>query len=254
MGALVVTVLIPVRNPHVGYLKEALQSLVAQSNENWEAIVIADSDDASLDALELGDPRFRRILNEGERLSGALNSGMRAARASFATILLGDDRLEPSAVEVLADALAAHPTIDFFHSSVRCIDGDGGPVGKVYRSQPARTQKDFLNHVVKHLMCWRIAKSVEIGGIDANLGLHGADDFDFPWSMWEAGATFRNLPETLYVYRIHTNHFRLTTHIPRSVQVAELEKIFRKHRLPEEVIRRELEIRTRGYLSQALFD
>ena len=61
------------------------------------------------------------------------------------------------------------------------------------------------------------------------------------------------IPECLYYYRDHREHFRLTTHVPLDRQVSELRKIWTKHGLTDGEIESQIERRTRGYLQQALF-
>ena len=97
------------------------------------------------------------------------------------------------------------------------------------------------------------AISFKYGGIDENLGAHGADDYDFPWCMAEAGYKFRAIDECLYYYRDHRNHIRLTTHVPLDKQIFELKKIFNKHEMTDELINRQIYLRSQGYLKQALF-
>jgi hypothetical protein len=89
--------------------------------------------------------------------------------------------------------------------------------------------------------------------MDESLGPHGADDYDFPWRMAEAGCAFRPVPDCLYAFRDHRSHDRLTTHVPLDAQVAELRRILRKHRVPEAEIERQVARRRAGYLRQALY-
>jgi hypothetical protein len=146
------------------------------------------------------------------------------------TLLLGDDAFAPTAIEVLQHAIRTHPDIDFFHSSRRFIDGEGRAISSVYESRPHFDREDFLHgSPVKHLLCWRREKALAIGGVDESLTTSGPDDYDFPWSMFDHGATFRALPECLYIYRNHCDGFRTTTHHPRSVRLLGVRKILRKH-------------------------
>jgi hypothetical protein len=81
----------------------------------------------------------------------------------------------------------------------------------------------------------------------------GPDDFDFPWTMAEHGARFHAVPEALYLARDHREGFRLTTHVPRSVQERELRRIFRKHGLPRAAARRRIAKARETYLRQCLY-
>jgi hypothetical protein len=81
----------------------------------------------------------------------------------------------------------------------------------------------------------------------------GPDDLDFTWTMAEHGATFGAVDECLYLYRDHRAHFRLTTHLPRSVHRRELARIYRKHGLPRKQAKRRIRTATKSHLRQCLY-
>jgi len=81
----------------------------------------------------------------------------------------------------------------------------------------------------------------------------GPDDYDFPWSMAEAGAVFKAVTECLYLYREHRDCYRLTTHLPLSVHKREIERIMRKHGASRSDIRKRVAIAKRTYLRQCLY-
>jgi glycosyltransferase involved in cell wall biosynthesis len=253
-----VTLLLPCWRPDWSFLREAVASVLGQTSPLWELLICCEAgeDEAvrqQVTAWTGADRRVAILVNERKLLSGALNTGMRRAATEFVAILLGDDLLAPEAVAVLGRNILDHPRCDFFHSSRRIIDENGENISPVYPARESFALEEFKRwSPVKHMLCFRREKALEIGGIDENLGLHGADDYDFPWCMAEAGCVFRAVPECLYLYRDHHQHFRLTTHVPLTVQLQELEKIWRKHGMTEEEIRIQSTIRTSGYLRQAL--
>jgi glycosyltransferase involved in cell wall biosynthesis len=253
----VVTVLLPVKHFQEGYLREAVDSVLDQTSTAWRLIVITERSEVRLlaELLEdsLADPRIDLVINEGRRLAGALNTGMRHAVTDFVAILLGDDLWEPEAVEVLGRWMAAAPEADFFHSSRRYIDGEGRPISGVLASRASVHLEDFAAFTpVKHLLCWRKDQALLLGGMDESLEW-APDDFDFPWTMAEHGARFVAIPECLYVYRDHREGYRLTTHLPRGRQVKVLARVLRKHGLDRAAIRRRVGEARRSYLRQALY-
>src|SRR5262245_19804644 len=100
-----VTALLPVRDYHPDFLRDAVRSLELQTMPSWRALVIEEPDRRSgIEAMlrpVLCDRRFRMIDNEGRRLAGAFNTGMRHAETDFVAILLGDDMWAVDAVAVL---------------------------------------------------------------------------------------------------------------------------------------------------------
>jgi glycosyltransferase involved in cell wall biosynthesis len=256
-----VTVLVACRNAHSGFLELALESVFGQSSGSWRLLVIDHASDrpetmAVLRALEdQQDPRVRVIRSDARYLTGALNAGLHAATTPFVCVLHGDDLLDERALAALNDAIAARPEVDYFYSARRFIDELGRPISGVYPAAEEVSVADFVAKCpVKGLHCWRVAAALEIGGMDEELGLHGADDWDFPWLMAEAGFRFAAIPHCLYLYRDHREHERLTTHVPLDVQVEHVRRILAKHGLDESAIDAQVELRRQDYLRQALFE
>ena len=253
-----VTALLPVKEYHEGYLREAVDCMHAQSSADWELLVIGDetnhSELAGFLSSDLRDPRVSLITREGRRLAGALNTGMRVARTEFVAILLGDDLWTPDAVRVLGDAIRDFPAADFFHTARKIVDDDGRPISPVYPPTPDVSAADFeTGSPVKHLMCWRRELALSVGGLDESLPPIGTDDFDFPWTMADHGARFQPLPECLYFHRDHRAGYRLTTHLPLSDCLRGLRRIMRKHGQSRVTTERRVFRARRTYLKQCLY-
>jgi glycosyltransferase involved in cell wall biosynthesis len=252
-----VTALLPVYRYHAPFLAAAAASMLAQTSSSWRLLVIYDGAVPGVRAAlgdAAADERVRIVRNEGRKLSGALNTGMRQATTEFTGILLGDDLWEPHAVAVLESAIERFPDVDFFHSARRCVDGDGSSISGVRAARAGFTTDDFVaGSPVKHLLCWRRELGLAIGGLDESLECVGPDDYDFPWSMAEASARFMPIQECLYVYRDHRDSFRLTTHVPLSVHVREMRRIRRKHGVDEERIEAIVAAAQEGFLRQCLY-
>jgi glycosyltransferase involved in cell wall biosynthesis len=253
-----VTALIPLKNYHPVFLKGALESVVNQSCPYWHLLIIAEKQDydrfRKLLERELANSRIAMILNEGRKLAGALNTGMRHAGTDFVAILLADDMWSTDAVLTLNTYIDAFPDIDFFHSSRRYIDGNDRPISSVYVSRQSFSIDDFkLSSPVKHLLCWRKEKALSFGGMDESLNSVGPDDYDFPWCMAERGAKFMAIQECLYFYRDHRDCYRLTTHLPLRLHKREIKRIMRKHRVDEASIRLKVSLAEATYLRECLY-
>ena len=237
-----ITVLMPLKNYHLQFLKRSIASVQGQSSPLWRLLIIVEKQD--LDSFgkilreELLDSRITIIQNEGRKLSGAFNTGMRHAQTTFVAILLADDMWSSDAVQTLSDYILRFETVDFFHSSRIVIDEKDRFISPVMPSKKRFRIADFgASSPVKHLLCWRREKALSFGGMDESLNSVGPDDFDFPWTMAEQGAIFMAVKECLYQYRSHFQCFRLTTHLPLDVHIGELRRIMTKHGLKEPDIR-----------------
>jgi glycosyltransferase involved in cell wall biosynthesis len=254
----VVTALMPVKAYRADYLHAAVRSMGGQTCPDWRLLVIVEKGDreplAEVLAGHLADPRIELIVNQGRRLAGAFNTGTRRAETDWVAILFGDDLWAPEAVEILARNIASSPGTDFFHSSRRIIDEEGRPISSIHRSRPTVSLDDFgASSPVKHLLCWNRERGLAVGGMDESLNSVGVDDFDFPWSMAEHGATFTAIPDCLYIYRDHREFFRLTTHLPRSHHRREITRIMRKHGVSRATIAAAVVAAQQTYLRQCLY-
>jgi len=229
-----ITVLMPLRHHHADYLRRSIGSVTGQTSRAWRLLVIVEESDLAtferLLARPLEDPGIALVVNRGRKLAGAINTGMRRADTVFVALLFADDMWSTDAVEVLTAHIAAHPDVDFFHSSRVVIDERDVAISPIGYSRDTWRLEDFpRGSPVKHLLCWRRDKALAIGGLDESLNSVGPDDYDFPWRMAESGAAFMAIRECLYYYRNHCDCYRLTTHLPRSVHEREVRRILKKH-------------------------
>ena len=248
----------PVKEFHEAYLDRALASMLGQTSPDWRLLVIVEEQqtDELAEALAsaLADERVQLVVNEGRLLAGAINTGMRHARTDYVAILLGDDMWAPEAVAVLTASIERSPDVDFFHSSRVIVDGEDRPISPIYPARESFTLEDFVRaSPVKHILCWRRAAGLGIGGLDESSNSVGPDDYDFPWSMAEAGFRFEAVPECLYFYRDHRDSYRLTTHLPLSTHTRELRRMLRKHGVGRLETERAVVRARAGYLRQCLY-
>lgn len=253
-----ITILMPVRAYNPEYLEEAIGSILGQTCGDWQLVIIVAPNDLGTFNATCGelltDPRISVVPNDGRKLAGKFNTGMRHARNRFASAIFADDLWTDCAVEVLLRYINEHPDVDLLHSARRFIDDYGRFISGVYPSSASVTSADFLEEApVKHLLCWRVEKALSFGGMDESLNSIGVDDFDFPWTMADQGARFLQVTECLYLARDHRTYFRLTTHVPRSVQIHELRRIMGKHGASRRLIRRRVKRARESYLRQCLY-
>lgn len=112
------------------HLPEALDSVLAQSYQDWECVII---DDASpdkcgeiADEYAARDDRFRVIHNkENQYLAGALNTGIEKSRGKYILPLDADNMLPLNTLKILADSLATDRTRHIAYGNVEFLDPDG---------------------------------------------------------------------------------------------------------------------------------
>ena len=189
------------------YFREAFDSLLQQTCEDWEAVVIDDcSTDNSREIIKCligNDPRFRYYENPAN--IGYQKTILRAIALSKAAVfgrLDPDDTLTPKAVE---SSLAAHrknPQAGLVYSDLNQCDSDLRIIS-VHRSQavPDLDEK-YLNLQGEIAPFCTFKKSIyeRTSGIDAYLRC--AEDKDIYMKMCETAPAVY-VPQVLYNYRHH---------------------------------------------------
>ncbi|GEJ58169.1 glycosyltransferase family 2 protein [Anaeromyxobacter diazotrophicus] len=109
-------------------LREALQSIFAQTHQDWELLLVDDgSRDGSLAlARAVDDPRVR-VLSDGVNRGVVyrLNQMAELARAPYLCRLDDDDLMHPRRIEAQVAYLEAHPDVDVVSSPLISIDEAG---------------------------------------------------------------------------------------------------------------------------------
>lgn len=107
-----VSVLIPTYNSG-SYLRPALNSILCQSYQHLEIIIIDDgSTDGSLDSIsDIVDTRIKIIRQKNSGKAAAINKAFDVMRGDYWMIQDGDDLSYPDRVNVLLNHLILHPNL-----------------------------------------------------------------------------------------------------------------------------------------------
>ncbi len=185
-------------------LSEALASLQAQTEPDWEALLI---DDASRDgSVELAqraaaqDSRLRVIHYPQSRTRGAAasrNLGMDAARGDYLALLDADDRWLPGKLAAQARAFARGADIVF--TSYRRIDPAGRDLGLVHAPAHVAWSDALAGNPIGALTgAWRRDRFA--GARMPLRRIH--EDYAFWLDLLRSGAVAEGLPEVLAEYRV----------------------------------------------------
>ncbi|MDF1629714.1 MAG: glycosyltransferase family 2 protein [Alcanivoracaceae bacterium] len=127
-----VSVITPVFNGEF-YIDSAIQSVIAQTLQGWELIVVndgsCDGTAAILDGLD--DPRIRVVHQANGGVSSARNVGLELAQGEYVTFLDADDCLPPDALRVRSAFLDEHPKVDIVNGSVNVMSA--GKLIRIYK-------------------------------------------------------------------------------------------------------------------------
>ncbi|HEX3704843.1 MAG TPA: glycosyltransferase [Vicinamibacterales bacterium] len=206
-GGPVVSIVVPVFEPHEVYFRQAIESVLNQSFSDLELIVVEDpSRSSGRDLLGgLRDSRMRHIVNrERTSLSQQHNRGLSEARGAFICRFDADDICEPERVERELAFLRANPRVDVVGSCLTIIDDQSRVVGErrypIEHEAIVATLRRY-NSIANSTVMFRREVYERFGGWrDSDLP---AQDYEWYSRLGAAGARFANLPEPLVRYRIH---------------------------------------------------
>lgn len=205
------SVLVPTYN-QAQFLPAALDSLLAQTDRDWEALVVNDgSTDGTREVMARYADRDRRIrcfhqANGG--VAAALDRGLDEARGDWLCWLSSDDLFLPEKLSVHRQAIEADPSVRFLHTNFQVLLEESGrivPSGvnpATFIPPPAEQVIRFLhvNYVNGISVAVHRAVFDRVGGFDGEYRC--GQDFD----LWlRASARFRSrfVDRATCVTRVH---------------------------------------------------
>jgi glycosyltransferase involved in cell wall biosynthesis len=200
-----VTVVIPAYN-HADYLREAIDSVLAQTYRDFEILVVDDgSTDHTPDVVPQNHLHIRYLRQENRGLSAARNSGIAAAKGRIISILDADDRFEPAFLETLVRFLEETPGADAVYCGYRYVDQENSelPYSSARTVPPSRLFQTLIygNFMVPACMVAYKTCYDKAGPFDASLT--ASEDWDM-WLRFAKLFTVYGIPEKLVRYRIVT--------------------------------------------------
>ncbi len=203
-------------------LAEAMASVIAQSVDDWELVVVDDAGPEPADDLvaAYGDPRIRYVRHpENLGMTRNWNACLDLARAGLVTLLHQDDRLLPTYAERVVAAARAHPGAAAYFTDVRVIGPDGEPAttaADLAKKLARRPRHDYslagdggLAAIISnnYIYCPSLCLNREVIGPEPfDVRWRMVQDLDFTTRQLLAGRTLMCVREVLFDYRRHTGN------------------------------------------------
>ena len=199
-----IAILTPVYNTNPALLTKAIESVVQQSYQNWELILVDDGSataDAGLvmDRFAALDKRIRAIRHETNRgIAAASNTALAAASGAYIALLDHDDELDRDALFHMADAIDENPEAGIFYSDEDHIDEAGRRSDPFFKPDWSPDLILSENYVC-HFMVFRAALGREVGGFRSEVDT--AQDYDILLRMSRRAGRIVHVPRILYHWR-----------------------------------------------------
>lgn len=215
---LLVSVIIPVYQVSA-YVERCLQSVMNQTNQNIECILVDDySTDDSVDKCERlissynGPIKFQILHHERNRgLSAARNTGTDAASGDYIYYLDSDDEITLDCLERLLAIVVCHPDAEMVVGNYKRIE-DGEVILNIYKQQVSEyhSNEEIFSEFKKHdlpVVAWNKLIKRSFLKQYAISFIEGIVWEDTPWSFF----VYKNL-SNLFVCNQVTYHYYIRPH------------------------------------------
>ena len=199
-----VSILMPVYNV-APYLREAMDSILAQTFQDFELIVLDDcSPDNSAEILDTyTDERIVRYRGEKNMgLSNVLNVGMQLARGEFIARMDSDDLSTHERLAVQVAYLEAHPEVDICSCGMQLFGAKQETWVRETNVEDVKITALFHSPILHASSMWR-REAFERVGLRFLQEMVPAEDYDMWTRAMAAGLRLVNIPQVMYLYRIH---------------------------------------------------
>jgi len=220
-----VSVVIPCFN-HGEYLNEAVDSVLAQTFEDFEIIIVNDgsTDEQTNKVLaEYNRPKTRVIHTANHGLATARNTAIGEARGDYILPLDADDKIGPRYMERAVEVLDRDKQVGI----VYCEAETFGEISVKCELPPFSFPEFLLTSMFFCSAFFRMEDYRKTKGYNPNM-IYGGEDYDFWLSIFELGRTVHRLPETMFYYRQRSDS--MVHRMTREQRIAAMVQRFENHR------------------------
>lgn len=219
-----VSVIIPCYN-HGRYLNEAIDSVEAQTFDDFEIVIVDDgsTDAFTIDLLKGYHREKTRVLQTANMgLAAARNNGIAAAVGQYILPLDADDRIEPTYLQQAVAVLDRDPQVAIVYCRARLF----GAVESEWLLPEYTLERMLLDNVIFCSAVFRRSDWTAIGGYDPGM-VYGWEDYDFWLGIIERGGQVVRIPEILFCYRVASDSMVRSREKWQKVEM--FSRIFRRH-------------------------
>ncbi len=183
------------------YLGEALQSVIDQSYQDWECIIVDDgSPDKTAQIAKVWiakDSRFKYRYKDNGGIASARNFGINQAKAEFILALDADDKIANDYLELAINEFQKDPSLKVVYARAEKFGEESG----LWYLPPFNISKLGLYNMIFCSALYRKADWQRVGGYDVNMVL-GLEDWEFWIALLKNGGNVCQLNKIGFYYRI----------------------------------------------------
>ncbi|MCC8105434.1 MAG: glycosyltransferase family 2 protein [Clostridiales bacterium] len=203
-----VSIVVPLYNTPIGFLKEMIASVRLQSYENWELVLADGSDDkhsevqSVCEKLMQEDGRIRyKKLSENLGISGNTNACLDMASGDYIALLDHDDFLHPSALFETVKAVCEHGADYVYTDEAAFLDDNIFDVSIRHCKPDFAIDNLRANNYICHFSMFRAGLLEKAGRFRTEYD--GSQDFDMILRLTEQAKKVFHVRKILYFWRSH---------------------------------------------------
>ena len=204
------------------YIKETIESVIEQTYQDWEMIVVDDgSSDNSLAVIDSyckKDSRIKLFTHENninKGLKDTLLLGLEKAQGDWVVFLESDDYISPDYLEKKLSVIEKHPDVNIIINDVNLLGEHSKTLTKHFKqinkalkkdNQPVDLSRPLMkkNHIVTFSIV--MMKKILLENIDFECPIKPLLDY-YIWAQIARNNKFYYIDEKLTTWRIHNDSY-----------------------------------------------
>lgn len=182
------------------FLNEAIDSVLSQTYDNIEIIVVNDGSTDSITNELLKNyrrPKTKVITTKNQGLAEARNTAITAATGEYILPLDADDKIAPTYCEKALKIISQDNRLGIVHGETRYF----GERDELRSDPPFSLEAILKKNIILCSSMFRRTDWEEVGGYNSNMK-YGGEDWDFWLSILELEKEVYKIPEVMFYYRI----------------------------------------------------
>ena len=221
------SVIVPCYNQAI-YLEECLQSVLDQTYQNWECIIVNDGSPDNTEEIAVQycdkDKRFKYLKKQNGGLSSARNVGINISSGIYILPLDADDKISNGYCTEALAVLENNPSVKIVYAEANFF---GEQTGR-WSLGPYSWPNILLYNMIYCSAFFRKSDFEAYGGYDETL-LVGMEDWDLWLGILSKGGEVFKLPDVHFFYRKKVDSMSTYLSANKAGQVNTRYKIFLKN-------------------------
>lgn len=203
----IISIIVPVYNTPIPFLHECIRSVIAQSYENLELVLVDDASSHEtirkvIEAYAKNDDRIKfKFLKKNHHIAGATNEAIKMSSGDFVGLFDHDDILWPNALYEVVKALNKDNTIDFIYTDEDKIVEIKSKHSEPFFKPDWNPQLLRTCNYITHFSVFKRELLDKIGLERSDY--NGAQDWEMIMRASRQAVNIYHIPKVLYSWRVH---------------------------------------------------